>query len=100
MMGVLGLCLTLTLFADELRPLVRKWQALMEANVDAKTSDGCTLRLFCIGFTPKRPSQANKARHARSPRIRQIREKMVDITRECKSPRPCSSSLWRSSCTR
>merc|ERR1712110_553969 len=70
------------LTTDKLRSLVRKWQTLIESNVDAKTSDGYVLRLFCIGFTSKRPNQAKKTHYAQSSQIRQIRKKMVDIMRE------------------
>merc|ERR1711904_25154 len=50
---------------DKLRSLVRKWQSLVEAHCDVKTTDGYLLRLFCIGFTKRR--------------MFQIRKKMVDI---------------------
>ncbi|KAF8673652.1 hypothetical protein HU200_048397 [Digitaria exilis] len=50
---------------DKLRSLVRKWQTLIEAHVDVKTTDNYMLRLFCIGFTKRRPNQ--------------IRRKMVEI---------------------
>merc|ERR1712187_13199 len=70
------------LTTDKLRSLVRKWQTLIEANVDAKTTDGYTLRLFCIGFTSKRPNQAKKTHYAQASQIRQIRKKMVDIMRD------------------
>lgn len=42
---------------DKLRSLVRKWQTLIEAHVEVKTTDGYVLRMFCIGFTKKRAGQ-------------------------------------------
>lgn len=42
---------------DKLRSLVRKWQTLIEAHVDVKTTDNYTLRMFCIGFTKRRQNQ-------------------------------------------
>merc|ERR1712072_630354 len=64
---------------DKLRSLVRKWQSLIEANVDVKTVDGYVLRCFCIGFTKKRPFQIRKTSYAQSAQIRAIRKKMVSI---------------------
>merc|ERR1711908_167447 len=64
---------------DKLRSLVRKWQSLIEANVDVKTVDGYVLRCFCIGFTKKRPFQIRKTSYAQSAQIRAIRKKMVAI---------------------
>jgi len=80
-------CLTqfhgMDLTTDKLRSLVRKWQTLIEAHADVKTSDGYSLRLFCIGFTKKRQNQNRKTSYAQSSQVRQIRKKMVDImTRE------------------
>lgn len=48
------------LTSDKLRSLVRKWHTLIEAHADVKTTDGYLLRLFCIGFTKRRPNQIKK----------------------------------------
>ena len=69
--------------SDKLRSLVRKWQTLIEAHVDVKTTDGYVIRLFAIGFTKRRPSQVRKTTYAQSSQIREIRKKMFEImTRE------------------
>jgi len=80
-------CLTnfygMDLTTDKLRSLVRKWQSLIEAHVDVKTTDGYLLRMFSIGFTKRRPNQLRKTSYAQSSQIRRIRKKMIDImTRE------------------
>jgi len=64
---------------DKLRSLVRKWQTLIEAYVDVKTTDNYTLRLFCIGFTKKRANQQKRTSYAQSSQIKQIRQKMREI---------------------
>jgi small subunit ribosomal protein S3Ae len=64
---------------DKLRSLVRKWQTLIEAHVDVKTTDNFTLRVFCIAFTKRRQNQLRKTCYAQSSQIRQIRKKMTDI---------------------
>jgi len=83
-------CLTnfwgMDLTTDKVRSLVRKWQTLIEAHVDVKTTDGYTLRMFCIGFTKKRANQEKRTCYAQTSQIRQIRQKMVEImTREASS---------------
>jgi len=71
------------LTTDKLRSLVRKWQSLIEAQIDVKTTDGYMLRVFAIGFTKKRANQLKKTAYAQTSQIRQIRKKMFDIiTRE------------------
>jgi len=68
---------------DKLCSLVKKWQSLIEAHVDLKTSDGYLLRFFCIGFTKKHSDQQRKTSYAQHSQIRQIRLKMIEIiTRE------------------
>ncbi|XP_010432386.1 PREDICTED: 40S ribosomal protein S3a-2 [Camelina sativa] len=64
---------------DKLRSLVKKWQTLIEAHVDVKTTDGFTLRLFCIAFTKRRANQVKRTCYAQSSQIRQIRRKMSEI---------------------
>jgi len=76
-------CLTqfwgMDLTSDKLRSLVRKWQTLIEAYTDVKTTDGYNLRLFCIGFTKRRLNQKRLTSYAQTSQVRQIRKKMVDI---------------------
>jgi len=68
---------------DKLCSLVKKWQSLIEAHVDVKTSDGYLLRMFTIGFTKKHNDQQRKTSYAQHSQIRQIRGKMIEImTRE------------------
>ncbi|OMO55416.1 Ribosomal protein S3Ae [Corchorus capsularis] len=64
---------------DKLRSLVRKWQTLIEAHVDVKTTDNYSLRLFCIAFTKRRANQVKRTCYAQSSQIRQIRRKMREI---------------------
>merc|ERR1712054_340674 len=76
-------CLTsfhgMNLTTDKLRSMVKKWQTLIEGNVDVKTTDGYMLRLFCIGFTTKLDRSTKKTCYAQSSQIKNIRKKMVDI---------------------
>ncbi|KAI9026819.1 40s ribosomal protein s3ae-a [Hyaloraphidium curvatum] len=65
--------------SDKLRSLVRKWQTLIEANTDVKTTDGYLLRVFVIGFTKKRPNQIKKTTYATSAQIKAIRKKMFEV---------------------
>merc|ERR1711979_109231 len=76
-------CLTdfhgLTLTRDKLCSLIRKWQTLIEAHVDVKTTDGYMVRLFVIAFTKRRGDQVKTNCYAQSAQIRKIRRKMIDI---------------------
>nr|CAD7605780.1 unnamed protein product [Timema genevievae] len=68
------------LTTDKLRSMVKKWQTLIEANVDVKTTDGYLLRVFCIGFTNKDQNSQRKTCYA------QHTQKMVEIiTRDISS---------------
>lgn len=70
-----GLCLT----RDKLCSLIKKWQSLIEAHVDVKTTDGYVVRMFAIAFTKKRAEQVKTNCYAQSAQIRKIRGKMVEI---------------------
>ena len=76
-------CLTtfygMNLTTDKLRSMVKKWQTLVEGNVDVKTTDGYMLRVFCIGFTRKQDLSTKKTCYAQSAQVKNIRKKMVDI---------------------
>lgn len=67
---------------DKQRSLVKKWQSLIEAHADVKTTDGYTLRLFAVAFTKKRPNQVSRACHAKTSQIRRIRKRMLDVIRQ------------------
>merc|ERR1712127_37112 len=69
----------LTLTRDKLCSLIKKWQTLIEAHVDVKTTDGYTVRMFCIAFTARRKEQASNNCYAQSAQIRKIRAKMTEI---------------------
>ena len=80
-------CLTnfhgMDMTTDRLRSLVKKWQTLIEAQADIRTSDGYLLRVFCIAFTMKMRGQIRKTSYAQHTQIKAIRKKMVEImTRE------------------
>lgn len=67
---------------DKLCSLIRKWQTLIEAFVDVRTTDGYYLRIFCIGFTKRQPNQRAAAKatcYAQSGQVRNIRKKMFEI---------------------
>lgn len=67
------------LTADKLRSLVKKWQTLIEAFVDVKTTDGYVIRIFCIGFTKKQKHATRKTAYAQTAQIKAIRAKMRDV---------------------
>lgn len=60
--------------------MVRKWQTLIEAFADVKTTDGYLLRIFCIGFTAKQDQMTSrKTCYAQKSQIRSIRRRMIAI---------------------
>ncbi|CAJ0580628.1 unnamed protein product, partial [Mesorhabditis spiculigera] len=62
---------------DKLCSIVKKWHTMIEGNVAVKTTDGYLLRVFCIGFTKRQPSQASKTTYAKASKVRAIRAKMI-----------------------
>ena len=76
-------CLTdfhgMNLTRDKICSLIKKWQTLIEAHVDVKTTDNYVVRMFCIAFTKRRPDQVKANCYAQSAQIRKIRRKMVEI---------------------
>ena len=67
---------------DKLCSLIKKWQSLIEAQVDVKTTDGYYLRIFAIAFTKKQDNQIKSTCYAKSAQIRAIRRKMIDVMDE------------------
>merc|ERR1740129_958294 len=76
-------CLTdfhgMSLTRDKLCSLIKKWQTLIEAYADVKTTDNYVVRIFVIAFTKRRPEQVKANCYAQSAQIRKIRKRMVDI---------------------
>jgi small subunit ribosomal protein S3Ae len=70
-----GLCLT----RDRLCSLIKKWQTLIEAHHDVRTTDGYVVRMFAIAFTSKRRDQVKNNCYAQTAQIRKIRSKMIEI---------------------
>uniref|UniRef100_A0A0C9S283 Small ribosomal subunit protein eS1 n=1 Tax=Amblyomma americanum TaxID=6943 RepID=A0A0C9S283_AMBAM len=67
------------LTTDKLRSMVKKWQTLIEATVDVRTTDGYLLRMFCIGFTKKCADQLKRTCYAQHNQVRLIRKKMTEM---------------------
>ncbi|KAK1444366.1 hypothetical protein BgAZ_102720 [Babesia gibsoni] len=64
---------------DKLCSLIRKNYSLIEAYTDVKTTDGYVLRMFCIGYTKRRPGQLKSTCYVRTSKTRVIRRKMVQV---------------------
>jgi len=76
-------CLTdfhgLRLNREKMCALATKKKTLIEGSTDVKTTDGYTVRLFCLAFT-KKPANSDKAFcYAQTAQIRKIRRKMVQV---------------------
>jgi len=64
---------------DKACSMIKKWHSLIEAFVQAKTSDGYILRLFCIAFTKRTKRQVKATCYAKNSHQRVIRKKMMEI---------------------
>lgn len=64
---------------DKLCSLIRKNYTLIEAFADVKTLDGYHLRMFCVGYTKRRPGQLKSTCYVRTSKIRTIHKKMVTV---------------------
>ena len=64
---------------DKLCSLVKKWHSLIEAFVQAKTSDGYLVRMFAIAFTRRHKHQVKATCCAKGSHVRQLRQKMMEI---------------------
>ena len=64
---------------DKLCSLVKKWHSLIEAFVQAKTSDGYLVRLFGIAFTRRHKHQVKATCYAKGSQQKQLRAKMMEI---------------------
>ncbi|EKX73233.1 40S ribosomal protein S3a, putative [Theileria equi strain WA] len=64
---------------DKLCSLIRKNYSLIEAFADVRTLDGYHLRMFCIGYTKRRPGQLKSTCYVRTSKIRLIHKKMVSV---------------------
>jgi len=74
----------LSITRDKSCTLVKKWHSLIEAFVQAKTSDGYLLRMFCIAFTRRHKAQVKATCYAKTSQQKLIRQKMMEImVNEC-----------------
>jgi small subunit ribosomal protein S3Ae len=67
---------------DKLCSLIRKKQSIIEGSVDVRTTDGYTVRMFCIAFTRRQENQVKTTSYAKSAQIRSIRAKMMSAMTE------------------
>merc|ERR1711966_205775 len=83
---------------DKLCSLIKKKQSIIEGNVDARTTDGYVVRMFCIAFTKKQDDQLKETCYAKSAKVRSIREKWSPPWlpwQERETSRPWSRRWWQ-----
>ena len=64
---------------DKACSMIKKWHSLIEATVQAKTTDGFILRLFSIAFTKRTKKQVKATCYAKNSHKRLIIKKMMEI---------------------
>ena len=64
---------------DKACSMVKKWHSLIEAFVQAKTTDGYILRCFALAFTKRTKRQVKATCYAKNSHQRLIRMKMMEI---------------------
>jgi small subunit ribosomal protein S3Ae len=62
--------------------MIKKWHTLIEAFVQAKTTDGFYVRMFCIAFTKKTKKQVKATCYAKASHQKLIRKKMMEIMQQ------------------
>ena len=62
--------------------VVKKWQTVIEACIDVKTTNSYLLHLFCVGFTEKCNNQIWKISYAQHQQVCQVHKMMEIMTRE------------------
>jgi small subunit ribosomal protein S3Ae len=67
---------------DKLCSLIRKKQSIIEGTVDCRTTDGYTVRMFCIAFTRPQENQIKNTCYCKATQARAIRAKMVSVMTE------------------
>lgn len=60
--------------------MVKTWPTAIEAHVDVKTTAGCLLHLFCVGFTKKHSSRAVETSYTQHQQVHHIQKEMMEIT--------------------
>jgi small subunit ribosomal protein S3Ae len=64
---------------DKACSMIKKWHTLIEGYIQAKTSDGYIVRMFCIAFTKKTPRQVKATCFAKASHQKLIRKKMMEV---------------------
>eukprot|EP00917_Polyrhabdina_sp_WS-2016_P028912 GHVP01061620.1.p1 GENE.GHVP01061620.1~~GHVP01061620.1.p1 ORF type:complete len:258 (+),score=53.89 GHVP01061620.1:783-1556(+) len=70
------------LTSDKLRSMVRRWQTLIEGDIEVKTVDGYILRIFPIVFTRRSANSTSKTSYAKTSIIKEVRRIMSEIIYE------------------